>query len=237
MNEIVLITRALRFAAERHSTQRRKGQAKEPYINHLAEVAELVAKATDGKDTNLVVAALLHDTIEDTKTVPEELVAEFNSDIAQLVREVTDDKSLSKQDRKKLQIAKASQKTPRPKLLKLAEKTSNLRSIAHSPPENWDTARKQEYINWATQVVAGLKGVNTWLEARFDKALKLAQHALEMENIFVIKNPETDEVMWIGEEALKEKEKEGWVKEESFQITESSSPEFAEELLGIMKGD
>ena len=99
MNEIVLITRALRFAAERHSTQRRKGQAKEPYINHLAEVAELVAKATDGKDTNLVVAALLHDTIEDTKTAPEELVAEFNSDIAQLVREVTDDKSLSKQDR------------------------------------------------------------------------------------------------------------------------------------------
>ena len=120
MNEIVLITRALRFAAERHSTQRRKVQAKEPYINHLAEVAELVAKATDGKDTNLVVAALLHDTIEDTKTVPEELVAEFNSDIAQLVREVTDDKSLTKQDRKNLQIANASQKSPRAKLLKLA---------------------------------------------------------------------------------------------------------------------
>ena len=178
MNEIVLIARALRFAAERHSTHRRKGQAKEPYINHLAEVAELVAKATEGKDSNLVVAALLHDTVEDTETMPEELIAEFNSDIAQLVREVTDDKSLSKQDRKNLQVANASKKSPRAKLLKLADKTSNLRSIAHSPPENWDTARKQEYINWAADVVAGLKGVNPWLEERFDEALKGAQKEL-----------------------------------------------------------
>ena len=178
MSEIVLITRALRFAAERHSTQRRKGQAKEPYVNHLAEVAELVAKATEGRDTNLVVAALLHDTVEDTETVPEELITEFNSDIAQLVREVTDDKSLSKQDRKNLQVANASKKSPRAKLLKLADKTSNLRSIAHSPPEDWDTARKQEYINWATEVVAGLKGVNPWLEELFDEALKGAQKEL-----------------------------------------------------------
>ena len=178
MSEIVLITRALRFAAELHSTQRRKGEANEPYVNHLAEVAELVAKATKGKDTNLVVAALLHDTVEDTETVPEELITEFNRDIAQLVREVTDDKSLSKQDRKTLQVANASKKSPRAKLLKLADKTSNLRSIAHSPPENWDTARKQEYINWATEVVAGLKGVNPWLEECFDEALKRARKEL-----------------------------------------------------------
>ena len=104
VNEIVLIARALRFAAERHSTQRRKGQAKEPYINHLAEVAELVAKATEGKDSNLVVAALLHDTVEDTETMPEELIAEFNSDIAQLVREVTDDKSLSNKTEKTFKL-------------------------------------------------------------------------------------------------------------------------------------
>ena len=125
-----------------------------------------------------IAAALLHDTVEDTETMPEELIAEFNSDIAQLVREVTDDESLSKQDRKNLQVANASKKSPRAKLLKLADKTSNLRSMAHSPPENWDTARKQEYINWAAEVVAGLKGVNPWLEERFDEALKGAQKEL-----------------------------------------------------------
>ena len=96
MNNTVLITRALHFAAERHSNQRRKGRAQEPYINHLAEVAELVGHATEGKDANLVVAALLHDTIEDTATLPEELASIFNRDVAELVQEVTDDKSLTK---------------------------------------------------------------------------------------------------------------------------------------------
>ena len=178
MNDTVLITRALRFAAERHSNQRRKGQAKEPYVNHLAEVAELVAKATEGKDANLVAAALLHDTIEDTETVREELLTVFNNDIAQLVGEVTDDKSLPKQDRKNLQVTDASRKSTRAKLLKLADKTANLRSIANSPPENWNTERKRAYVDWATKVASGLKGVNPWLEGRFDDALKRAQQAL-----------------------------------------------------------
>ncbi|HIB19813.1 MAG TPA: bifunctional (p)ppGpp synthetase/guanosine-3',5'-bis(diphosphate) 3'-pyrophosphohydrolase [Alphaproteobacteria bacterium] len=178
MNDTVLITRALHFAAERHSNHRRKGQAQEPYVNHLAEVAELVASATEGKDANLVAAALLHDTIEDTVTVPEELVTIFNSDVARLVREVTDDKSLPKQDRKDLQVANAPEKSTRAKLLKLADKTSNLRSIASSPPENWNTERKQEYIDWSSKVGAGLKGVNPWLEARFCEALAQAEQAL-----------------------------------------------------------
>ena len=117
MNDTVLITRALHFAAERHSNHRRKGQAQEPYVNHLAEVAELVASAMEGKDANLVAAALLHDTIEDTVTMPEELVTKFNSDVAKLVREVTDDKSLPKQDRKDLQVANAPEKSTRAKLL------------------------------------------------------------------------------------------------------------------------
>ena len=96
MNDAVLITRALHFAAERHSNQRRKGQAQEPYINHLAEVAALVVQATKGEDANLVAAALLHDTIEDTATQPEELASIFNHDVAALVQEVTDNKSLTK---------------------------------------------------------------------------------------------------------------------------------------------
>ena len=179
MNDTVLIAHALRFAAERHSGQRRKGQAKEPYVNHLAEVAELVADATEGKDANLIAAALLHDTIEDTETSSDELVAVFNCDIAQLVADVTDDKSLPKQDRKNLQVVNATGKNMRAKLLKLADKTSNLRSLANSPPENWNTERKQAYIDWAIKVAAGLKGVNPWLEGRFDEALRRAQQALQ----------------------------------------------------------
>ena len=179
MNDTVLITRALRFAAERHSSQRRKGQAKEPYVNHLAEVSELVADATEGKDVNLIAAALLHDTIEDTETSSDELVATFNNDIAQLVADVTDDKSLPKQDRKHLQVVNSRAQNMRVKLLKLADKTSNLRSLANSPPENWNTERKQAYIDWAIKVAAGLKGVNPWLEERFDEALRRAQQALQ----------------------------------------------------------
>lgn len=178
MNDTVLITRALHFAADRHSNHRRKGQAQEPYVNHLAEVAELVANATKGKDANLVAAALLHDTIEDTVTVPEELVTIFNSDVASLVQEVTDDKSLPKQNRKDLQVANAPTKSTRAKLLKLADKTSNLRSIAYSPPENWNTERKREYIDWSLKVANGLKGVHPWLEARFDEALEQAKQTL-----------------------------------------------------------
>ena len=179
MNDTVLITHALRFAAERHSSQRRKGQAKEPYVNHLAEVSELVADATEGKDANLIAAALLHDTIEDTETSSDELVATFNNDIAQLVADVTDDKSLPKQDRKHLQVVNSRAQNMRVKLLKLADKTSNLRSLANSPPENWNTERKQAYIDWAIKVAAGLKGVNPWLEERFDEALRRAQKTLQ----------------------------------------------------------
>ena len=178
MNDAVLITRALHFAAERHSNQRRKGQAQEPYINHLAEVAALVVQATKGEDANLVAAALLHDTIEDTATQPEELASIFNHDVAALVQEVTDNKSLTKKNRKDLQVTNAPKNSRRAKILKLADKTSNLRSIANSPPENWDKERKREYIQWSMRVADGLNGVNAWLEERFQEALKEALQTL-----------------------------------------------------------
>src|SRR6202140_1005698 len=104
MNDILLISRAWHFAAQRHSTQRRKGKAQEPYVNHLAEVAELVATATEGQDANLVAAAVLHDTVEDTATLPAELASVFNADISRLVMEVTYAKRLDKGERKKLQV-------------------------------------------------------------------------------------------------------------------------------------
>jgi GTP diphosphokinase / guanosine-3',5'-bis(diphosphate) 3'-diphosphatase len=170
MRDILLISRAWHFAALRHSTQRRKGKAQEPYVNHLAEVAELVATATEGQDANLVAAAVLHDTVEDTATLPAELTSVFNADIASLVMEVTDDKRLDQVVRKKLQIEHASAKSERAKFIKLADKTSNLRSLLKSPPDDWSIQQRQEYLGWALEVAKGLRGTNMWLEAQFDDA-------------------------------------------------------------------
>ena len=168
--DIVRIAKAIDFAARAHASQRRKGAAAEPYVNHLAEVALLVAEATQGADASLVIAAYLHDTIEDCKVPYETLVAEFGKDVADLVREVTDDKDLSKAERKRLQIEHARSASPRAKHLKLADKISNLNSILASPPADWSPERKREYSEWATKVVAGCRGVNSGLEARFDAA-------------------------------------------------------------------
>lgn len=178
MSDVLLIARAWNFSAERHAKQRRKGEAQEPYVNHLAEVAELVATATEGRDGNLVAAAVLHDTVEDTATLLGELASIFNSDIADLVSEVTDDKRLDKEERKKLQILHAAAKTPRAKILKLADKTSNLRSMVKSPPSDWSLERKREYLTWSKEVVQGLRGANSWLETRFDESAEQLERAL-----------------------------------------------------------
>jgi len=168
--EIILLARAWRVATERHVDHRRKGERSEPYVNHLAEVADLVAEATDGTDPNLVVAAVLHDTIEDTEFTRAELDAQFGPDVAELVVEVTDDKALTSTERKRLQVEHAGRISTRAKLLKLADKTSNLRSIANSPPTDWSEDRKHQYLKWAREVVAELRGVNGWLEGQFDEA-------------------------------------------------------------------
>lgn len=159
---------ALDFAARKHRDQRRKGAASEPYINHLAEVARLVAEATAGRDPVAVLAALLHDTIEDTKTTAEELAREFGPEVAALVVEVTDDKRLPKAERKRLQVETAPRKSPQAKVIKIADKISNLRAILASPPADWDLPRKRDYFEWAARVVAGCRGVNRSLEAQFD---------------------------------------------------------------------
>jgi len=169
---VVTLMRALDFAARKHRDQRRKGAAAEPYINHLAEVALLVAEATRGKDPLAVLGALLHDTIEDTKTTKNSLEAEFGPDVAALVAEVTDDKRLPKQERKRLQIETAPHKSPRAKLIKIADKTSNLLSVIESLPVDWDTERCRAYFEWAAKVVDGCRGVSARLEAHFDQAYR-----------------------------------------------------------------
>lgn len=170
--QIQAILSAARFAAEKHAGQRRKGDAAEPYVNHLIEVAELVSTALPEPDINLVIAALLHDSIEDVGVTAEDLALRFGPDVADLVREVSDDKSLPKQERKRLQVENAPHKSVRAQTIKLADKISNLRSILSSPPADWDYERKMEYAGWAKRVVDGLTAPNPALKAEFESAME-----------------------------------------------------------------
>ena len=180
MNAVVALSRALDFAALKHIDQRRKGARAEPYLNHLTEVARLLADATGGTDANLVIAGLLHDTLEDTPTSHAEIEAAFGADVAALVIEVTDDKSLPRKERKRLQVLHAPTRSARGKLIKIADKTSNLRGIATSPPDGWSHERKLEYFEWAAAVVAGCRGVNAQLEGWFDDAYRSGIAALSV---------------------------------------------------------
>jgi (p)ppGpp synthase/HD superfamily hydrolase len=163
------ILAAAKFAAEKHAAQKRKGAAAEPYVNHLIEVAELIASSNEALDTNLVIAGLLHDTIEDTGTTADELEQVFGSDIAALVVEMTDDKSLPKDVRKGLQVESAPHKSARAQVIKLADKISNLRSLLASPPASWSDERKRQYFIWARQVVDALSAPNPVLKAEFER--------------------------------------------------------------------
>jgi hypothetical protein len=127
--------------------------------------------ATNG-DLDVVIAAILHDTVEDTDTTIDELRAAFGSRIADLTAEVTDDKSLPKQTRKDLQIEHAAHASWGAQVIKLADKTSNLRSLLSSPPPDWSRARRDEYVDWARRVVAGCRGANVWLAEQFDEAAR-----------------------------------------------------------------
>jgi (p)ppGpp synthase/HD superfamily hydrolase len=170
MLPLLQFARALDFAARKHADQRRKGPQAEPYLNHLAEVARLVADATDGADTVAVLAALLHDTLEDTDTTHADLEAHFGLEVASVVAEVTDDKSLPKAERKRRQVENAPGRSHRGRLVKLADKTSNLRSLAISPPVGWAYERRLEYFTWAKSVVDGIRGTSPFLESLFDQA-------------------------------------------------------------------
>ncbi len=177
LDTISTVLRAAERAAHWHTEQRRKGAAQEPYINHLLEVARLVAEATGGADTNLVIAALLHDAVEDQPVSRAAIAQEFGEDVAALVMEVTDDKTLPKVQRKRLQVEHAAEKSPRAAILKLADKTSNLTALALSPPASWSAARRLDYVQWARDVAAGLKVENPWLQSRFADAADAAERA------------------------------------------------------------
>jgi guanosine-3',5'-bis(diphosphate) 3'-pyrophosphohydrolase len=167
---LALILRALQFAAGKHRNQRRKDADASPYINHPIALAHVLCSEADVEDPVTVCAALLHDTIEDTETTPEELREAFGKAIASVVMEVTDDKRLPKGERKRLQIVHARTASRRARLVKLADKVCNLRDIAANPPEKWNLRRKRLYFDWARKVVDRLRGTNRRLERLFDEA-------------------------------------------------------------------
>jgi guanosine-3',5'-bis(diphosphate) 3'-pyrophosphohydrolase len=171
MKELVSVLRAADAAACWHAHQRRKGAAQEPYINHLLEVAKLVAEATGGAEPDPVIAALLHDAIEDQAVQAETIARER---VAEIVMEVTDDKSLPKDVRKRRQVEDAPKISREAKLVKLADKISNVRTLSAAPPPDWSIERRLEYIEWARRVVAGLRGTSTSLEQQFDDTAKRA---------------------------------------------------------------
>lgn len=161
---------AIAFAAHKHRDQRRKDAAASPYINHPIGLADVLANEGSVVDEAVLIAAVLHDTVEDTQTTQEELADRFGPDIAAIVLEVTDDKSLPKAERKRLQVEHAGTISSRAKLVKLADKICNLRDLAENPPADWSLERKREYFEWAKSVVDALRGAHPTLEQLFDAA-------------------------------------------------------------------
>ena len=169
-SELALLLKALAFAAHKHRDQRRKDPGASPYINHPIALADALVNEGGVTDIEVICAALLHDTVEDTDTSHEELERVFGERIARIVAEVTDDTDLTKAERKRLQVEHAALLSPEAKLVKLADKICNLRDVAERPPASWDLARRREYFDWAKRVVDRLRGTHSRLEAAFDAA-------------------------------------------------------------------
>jgi GTP diphosphokinase / guanosine-3',5'-bis(diphosphate) 3'-diphosphatase len=167
-----LVMKATEYAAEQHRGQGRKDEANTPYINHPIALANLLTNYAGITDTNVIVAALLHDTVEDTSTTVEDIEELFGTKIRDIVMEVTDDKSLASPERKRLQIEYAAKISHEAKLVKLADKICNLQDIIERPPVKWSLQRKQEYFDWAKAVIDQLRGTNEKLETLFDEVYK-----------------------------------------------------------------
>jgi (p)ppGpp synthase/HD superfamily hydrolase len=178
------IAEARAFATWAHARHTRKGAAREPYLIHLEEVAAFTAR--HGGDAASIAAAWLHDTVEDCNGPPDApldvtpaLLAQwFGADIAALVAELTDDKALPKPDRKRLQLANAPTKSPRAALIKLGDKTSNVRAIGTSPPVHWDGPRARAYLDWAESVCAALPPGHRAARAELAEALAATRASL-----------------------------------------------------------
>lgn len=177
--EMTKIIGAISFSAHKHRDQRRKDVHASPYVNHPIAVLDLLVTEAHIADPIVLVAAVLHDTIEDTNTTKQELTARFGAAVADVVEEVTDDKTLPKAERKRLQVACAANKSRRAKLVKIADKTCNLRDLVNHTPVGWPKQRVMEYFDWAKEVVDQMRGTHPGLEYLFDQAYKHRSVALE----------------------------------------------------------
>lgn len=175
---IKIYTKCMNFAALKHSSQRRKDSAKTPYINHPIGVANILANEANVTDLEVLMGAVLHDTVEDTETSFDEIEANFGANVRKIVEEVTDDKTLPKLERKRLQIEHAKTASPKAKLVKLADKLYNLRDLQKEIPEGWTKERGDEYFAWAKKVVDNLRGTNNEMEKELDEIFK-AQKLIE----------------------------------------------------------
>ncbi|XP_044518432.1 guanosine-3',5'-bis(diphosphate) 3'-pyrophosphohydrolase MESH1 [Gracilinanus agilis] len=163
-SDVALLLEAVDFAARKHSKQRRKDPEKTPYINHPIGVARILTQEAEVTDLPVLQAALLHDTVEDTDTTLEEVEKYFGAEVRNIVEEVTDNKALSKLERKQLQVKNAAHSSRQAKLVKLADKLYNLRDLKRCTPVGWSEQRVQEYFEWAAQVVKGLQGTSPQME-------------------------------------------------------------------------
>jgi GTP diphosphokinase / guanosine-3',5'-bis(diphosphate) 3'-diphosphatase len=179
VNSLSKLLEAASFAAVRHTGHHRKGNNQEPYVNHPLEVANLLANVGGIDDIDVLIAAILHDTVEDVGVTRDEIADRFGERVASIVMEVTDDKSLPKAERKRLQVEHAPHLSPEAKLVKLGDKISNITDVTKSPPKDWDIKRRREYIDWGEAVVAGLRGTNSGLETLFDKRVAAARRKLD----------------------------------------------------------
>jgi guanosine-3',5'-bis(diphosphate) 3'-pyrophosphohydrolase len=158
------VLEAAHFAAEKHTHQRRKNIEDIPYVNHLLEVVHLLSSVGNITDGDILSAALLHDTLEDTGTKEREIEAVFGSRVLGYVLEVSDNKALPKAERKRLQVKHAHALSEGATLIKLADRISNLRSIAAEAPRGWTVDRQEEYFRWSMEVFEQLPRVNEALE-------------------------------------------------------------------------
>lgn len=167
-DDLKLLTKALAFAAHKHRDQRRKDPGASPYINHPISLANVLVNEGGVDQVEILCAAVLHDTIEDTETSEGELRASFGEVISRIVMEVTDDRSLPKTARKQAQISHAPILSREARAVKLADKICNLRDVENASPPDWSLQRRQAYYDWARDVVDGLRGEFSQLEALFD---------------------------------------------------------------------
>jgi len=172
-----LLLSALHFAADKHRDQRRKGEDASPYINHPIVVAETLSRH-GVTDSVTLQAAILHDTLEDTETTPEEIERNFGAEVRDVVLEVTDDHALPKRQRKQAQVRNAASLSLRARLVRIADKISNVHDVLHAPPTNWSVDWRLGYIEWTERVMAGCRGTHAALEADYDRVLRAARDAL-----------------------------------------------------------